>query len=386
MFYTQADFQDRINSKIQGKIDMLVSPQNTMNEAVREVKNEIKLRSARRKTSLVPNLIQDFYEYTCPTDLDGYSIIDIPAQAKRSDGEFTFVPSEQFRRSPRVGDISVDDFNGVRVLLIDSKVEDFSNDFTSLESVSQGSASWAAFGDAENIAANSDDYVRGNASISYDIDASGGTTAGIDIDGISAQDLSDFIGHPASVFVQARLTSATNVTNFKLRLGQSSSAYYEFTVTTRNDGTSFDEGWNELRFDLSSSTTVGSPTTTNIDYVALYMTKDVAKVSEDGYMFNGITARKGKYHDVKYYSKYGWQSSAGAYKENSTDVTDVLVADTDEFDLFVKKGRVIAADEVELNENQIRRLEKEYEAAKQNYMLKNTSEEKAVISSYHTYG
>lgn len=386
MSYTQADLRDRINAGIQGKIDMLVSPTNTMNEAVREVKTELRIRSGRRKTSLVPNLIRNFYEYQCPTDLESQGIIDIPAQAKRADGEFNLVPSEQFRRSPSLGDIAIDDYNGIRVLLINSKTDESSNDFVSMEQVDLGPASWILFGDAENVAANTDDYVRGNGSIEYDISSAGGTTAGIQIDGINTADLTDFINHPASAFIQARLTSATDVTNIKLRLGQSSSAYYEYTVTARNDGTAFSTGWNELRFDLATpSATVGSPTTTGIDYVVAYMTKATTKISEAGYMFNGLIIKKGKYHDVKYYSKYGWKTSAGVYIENSTDVTDILLADTDEFDLFVKKGRALAAEEVELNQSQTDDRVRAYEKARAQYMLRNPSEDKVNISSYHSY-
>ena len=385
MIYTQSDLKTRINAGIQGKIDMLVSPQDTMNEAAREVLTEVSLRSTRRKSTLTPNLFNEVYEYTCPTDLMGNKIIDIPAQAQRADGEFTFVPSEQFRRAPRVGDISIDDFNGTRILLINSATSDDSSSIVSLEEVDTGPADWTALGDATNIEANSDDYVRGNASIEFDIGSGATTTAGIYVDGASAVDLSEYISHSASVFVYARITSTTNITNFKLRLGQSASAYNEFTATTTNDGTAFAAGWNLIRFDLTSPTATGSPNTTSIDYVALYMTKTAGKINEAGYMFNGLIAKKGKYANIKYYSKYPWQSSTGTYKENSTDASDFLNADTDEFDLIVKKGRVIAAGETDLSEGQIDRLKKEYANAVAAYKLTSPAEDKAMVSTYYDY-
>lgn len=385
MIYTQSDLRGRINAKIQGKIDMLVSPQDTMNEAVREVLSEIRLRSTRRKASLTPNLFSQQYEYACPSDLMGPAIIDVPAQAKRADGEFTLVPSEQFRRYPQVGDIAIEDFNGTRLLLINSAVEDDTTEITTTEVVDTGPADWTALGDATNVAADTDDYVTGNGSIEFDIGSGATTTAGISLTGMDSVDLDDYIGHAASIFTHARITSTTNLTNFKLRLGQDASNYYEYTATARNDGTAFATGWNLLRFDLTSVSTTGSPTSTGIDYATLYMTKTAAKINEAGYMFNGLFAKKGKYHDVMYYSKYGWQSSAGTYKENSTDASDLLNADTDEFDLFVKKGRVIAGVEVDLPENQIERLKKEYEDARANYQMKNPSEDKINVSTYHYY-
>lgn len=372
-----------MNRGVQGKQDILSDPQETMNEAVREVLSEVRIRSTRRKQSLVPNLMNGQFEYAVVTDLHSDDIIDIPPNAARADGEFNLVPSEQFARAPKVGDIAINDYNGIRSLLVFSKVDDDSAQIDPLAVA--GTSDWRLFGTATNVAATQDDAIKGNTSISYDLSASSGTTAGIYNDSIDAIDLTDYISHPANAFTYARVTSATNLTNFKLRIGSSASAYYEFTVTTRNDGSAIIAGWNQLRFDLSAPTTTGSPVVTALTYVALFMTKTTAKVSENGYMFNFLEARKGKYADVLYYSKYGWQSSAGAYKENSTDPTDLLVADTDEYDLYVKKARCIAANECDLPDAQIARLVKQYADAAANYMLKNPSEDKTVVSSYYDY-
>lgn len=386
MSYTQSDLRGRINSKIQGKIDMLISPQDTMNTAVREVLTDVSLRSTKRKATLTPNLFSFFYEYQCPSDLKGYAIIDIPAQAKREDGEFNLVPSEQFRRNAKPGDIAVEDFNGTRLLLINSQVTDYTSTIVSTDDVDIGSVSWTAVGDATNVEQNTDDYVRGSGSIEFDIGSGATTTAGISIASFEAVDLDDYIGHTASAFVQARITSTTNITNYKLRLGQDASNYYEYTATTKNDGTAFSTGWNELRFDLTTpTTTTGSPSSLNVDYCALYMTKTTGKINENGYMFNGLLVKKGKYHNVMYYTKYGWKTSAGTYIENSTDATDILIADTDEFDLITKKGAVIAADELDFPDNEIARKEKEYSNALNQYKLLNPSEEKVIVSTYHEY-
>lgn len=382
--YTQSQLQSGMNRGIQGKQDVLSSPQETMNEAVREVLSEVRIRSTRRKQALVPNLMNGQFEYAVLTDLHSDDIIDIPPNATRADGEFNLVPSEQFARAPKLGDIAINDYNGIRSLLIFSEIDDDSAQIDPLAVA--GVSDWRLFGTATNVVATQDDAVKGTTSISYDLSATSGTTAGIFNDSIDSIDLTDYISHPANAFAYARVTSATNLTNFKLRIGSSASAYYEFTVTTRNDGSAIIAGWNQLRFDLSSPTTVGSPNVAAITYGALFMTKATAKISENGYMFNFLEARKGKYADVLYYSKYGWQSSAGVYKENSTDPSDVLVADTDEFDLFVKKARCIAANECDLPENQITRLVRNYADAAANYILKNPSEDKTNSSTYYDYG
>lgn len=379
--YTQSDFKTRINAGIQGKVDMLISSQDLMNEAVRTVKNELKLRSHKRKTELVPNLFSDVYEYACPSDLEGLSIIDIPAQAKREDGEFQFVPPEQFRRDRKKGDISVDDYNGTRVLLIDSSVIDWTTQFISTTSVDD----WTAFGDGENLTLNTHDYINPHSSIEFDISSAGGTTAGVYADNFGTKDLSEYIQGDASVFVNVRLASATNVTNLKLHLGTSSGAYYEFTATTQSDGTAFQNGWNTVRFSLLNPTTTGAPNSSDIQYVAVYMTKTAGKVSENGYLINGMTAKRGKYHNIHYYTKYGWKDVAGAYKQNSTISTDFVLADEDEYDIFVAKGRMLAALELDFPEVNVARLGKQYNDAVERYKILNPSEEKTIISSYYRY-
>jgi len=379
--YTQSDFKSRINAGIQGKIDMLISAQDTMNDAVRTVKNELKLRSHKRRSELVPNLFSDIYEYACPSDLEGLSIIDVPSQSVREDGEFTLVPPEQFRRDRKVGDIAIDDYNGTRVLLIDSRVIDWTSEFISTTSIDD----WTAFGDAENLELNTYDYINPFSSIEFDINSSGNTTAGIYADNFGTVDLSEYINSDGAIFVNVRLASATNVTNIKLRVGTSNAAYYEFTATAQSDGTAFQNGWNIIRFSLLNPTTVAAPTSSDIQYVAIYMTKGASKVSEQGYLINGMTAKRGKHHNVHYYTKYGWKDSTGAYKQNSTISTDYIIADEDEYDIFVAKGRLLAAIELDFPEVNIARHAKQYNDLVDKYKMLNPSEEKTVISTYYRY-
>lgn len=388
--YTRDTLQSDINRGIQGKIGMLIAPVDTMNEAVRTANNDFPLRSRRRRQLLVPNLLNGDAMYQCASDLDAYRIIDIPAQAKRADGEFSLVPTEQYARESRPGDIAIDDYNGVRVIYVRSRTPDLSASIDPLSSLSTSpSGEWQAFGDADDLAVDTDNFIKGSATITFDIDGSGGTMAGIFNNALDHVDLSGYIGKLANVFSYALVTSATNLTNFKLRLGISSTIYWEFTVTAQADGTTFAAGWNPLRFDLSSLSAHGGIVTTDaadITYSAIFMTKTTGKINEVGYGFNWLEARKGAYAYLKYYTKYGWNNAAGAYLENSTDVSDVVVADTDEYDLIVKKGRFLAAQETDLGQAVIDAKEADYLKALTQYKMQNPSEEKVAISTYWDYG
>src|SRR3990167_11067596 len=105
--YTRSQLKARMNAGIHGKIGMLIDEDETVNEGVRECfgngfideqgrKYPLDFRSARRKYTLSPNLYNGIDDYVCPADLAAQKLIDIPAQAKRQDGEFYLVPTTEF--------------------------------------------------------------------------------------------------------------------------------------------------------------------------------------------------------------------------------------------------------------------------------------------------
>lgn len=380
--YTQADLETRVNAKIQGKKGILTSVQDTLNEGVRELVSKVDLKSLRREQTLTPNLFNGIFKYTNPSDLKGQSIIDIPAQAKRYDGEFCLVPSETFERNQKPGFIAIDHYNGASVLRIASEVDSKTLLISELDSLTSGGGTWSAFGDAESLERDDADFVKGAGSVSWAISSAGGTTAGLVNDDVNEFDISDYLDGTSAFFVWAKINSTTNLTNYILRFGTDSSNYYSKTVTSQFDGTAFATGWNLLKFDVSSLSTTGTPTNTSMNYIALYMTKDAAKVSESDYKFDWLVLKKGVVHNVKYYSKYGWQTSGGTWQANSSDASDILVADEDEFNLYVKSCVIVAMDEIGYPEQVIDKKQRNLEKDIQEYLMKNPSEAKIMMYDY----
>lgn len=382
MIYTQTQLLSDINRKIFGKIGMISSQTDFVNEIVRNVHNDVSIRSSRRKADLAPNLFPEIYQYAAPSDLRDYKIIDIPAQAKRYDDSFGLVPVEQFTVSPRLGDIAVDDYNGVRTLLINSAIPSEQQLISELDSLTSGGGTWTTLGGITNLAADGDDYIKGAGSLSFDIDATSTTTAGIQNTTLNQFDITDYVGGNSAVFCWVKINSITNITNFVLKLGTNTSNYYSKTITTKHDGNAFETGWNLLRFDLSSLTQTGTVTLTNIRYASVYMTKATTKVSETEYKFDWLTILSGQRSYVTYYSKFPWTSSTGTYKELSTVSSDLLLADSSEYDLFLKKGRHIGLQETNSDDGIIDRAEKDYQDALAKYMINNPDESKLMITTY----
>lgn len=383
MNYTYSQLASDINAGIRGKIGMISSQRDFVNRVVREVNNDIALRSTRRKATLSPDLYPGIYQYACPSDLRDYRIIDIPAQAKRSDGSFGLVPFEQFSVNPRAGDIAIDDYNSVRTLYINSSISTDSITLSTLESTTAGGGTWTAVGDTTNIRADGDDYITGNGSLAFDIGSGATTTAGIQNTSLDSKDITDYLGGHSSVFVWVRINSTTNLTNFILRIGTNNTNYYSKTVTARHDGNAFQSGWNLLRFPLTSLTETGSVTDTAIRYVSLFMTKTAGKINETDYKFNNLVLARGVIHEISYYSKYGWTTSSGTYIENSTDVSDYVLADTSEYDLLVKHGTRRGMRLTNFERQDIEDADKEYTDALLVYGNQNADESQLMVSTYH---
>lgn len=379
--YTQTQLKTRINAGIKGKIGMLIDAQDTMNQAVREVISDLDMRSAIRKTSLTPSLFNNVFEYACPSDLKGHALIDIDPQTDVQQKEFELVPFEQFMRRKEKNTVAFRDNDLIRKIMINAEISDTNAVISTMDTLTAGGGTWAAFGDAESLVADSHNYVKGGGSIKWDISSAGGTTAGLQNTSLSTFDLTDYLGGNGAAFIWVYINSATNLTNFILRLGSDTSNYYSKTITTASDGTAFRAGWNLLRFNLTSLTTTGSPDDDSCDYAAIYMTKTAGKISETDYRFDELVIKKGEIYDVIYYSKYGWQNSSGTYLENSTAASDYLNADTDEFDMIVDKGIEIAGQEVDEIEASNRAIGR-YKAKKQNYLMTNPSNAKIMIATY----
>jgi len=287
MSYTLSDYKTAINKRIHGKKDMLLDFNDSVNTSVRNVISDIDLRSTRRRADISPKLFTDIYDYACPSDLKGYKIIDVPAQVKRA-GDWFLVPSEEFDRKKSSDMLAIDDYNGSRVLRLAANIDDDTVEISTLDSLTAGDGTWMAFGDAESLVADTDDYVKESGSIKFNISSAGGTTAGIQNTGLNSFDITDYLGGNSSIFVWHKINSATNITNYILRIGNDASNYYSKTITTKHDGTAFEAGWNLLRFDLTSLTEIGTVDDTAIDYVAIYMTKTAGKISESDYKFEFI--------------------------------------------------------------------------------------------------
>lgn len=379
--YTYANLLTNITSGIHGEV-LTADALTIINEAAKEVVGDVDLRSCKRKTSLSPFLFSDVYEYSCPTDLKADRIIDIKPQINRdATYEFELTTQEEFdrKKDSETNLFAISDDSFTRKLLISVEVEDSTLIVSQLDSTTSGGGTWSGYGDGTNLTADSDYVVKGSASINWDINADGGTTAGIVNSTLNTFDLTDYVANGA-VFVWSYITSTTNLTNFIIRIGSDASNYFTKTVTTTNEGTSFVNGWNLLRFDFGTATQTGTVDLDACDYCAIYMTKAAGKVSETDYRFDYIQVKVGEYHEVIYQSRYPWQSNTGTWIADSTATTDYINADTEELELFTLKGKELVSAHLQNEKDEIKYARK-YKEKAEKYKLEHPSEAKILCTS-----
>lgn len=216
----------------------------------------------------------------------------------------------------------------------------------------------------------------------YDING-GNTTAGIEALDIPVFDLTQFYTF-GSVFVWAYIVDPANITDFRIRLGNNATNYFEIIATATNEGTAFAAGWNLLRFDFNLRQQTGTVSLTTCVFGAVFMTKNGSKTGTS-YRFDHIILKLGQIYNFIYYSKYLWQDNTGAWKENSTADDDKLNLDTEEFNLAVEKGCEHFAMSILAYAADAGIARARYQVMKMQYLKSYRSEALQQVSNYYNF-
>src|SRR3990167_4983444 len=136
--YTEQNLRDLLNSRVHGKLNNLIDADEILNSSVRFVLNDIDLRGSKRRTTLAPNLLDDNYSYTLPSDVKGNKLIDIIPQVKHEyKPDWDLVPEDYFERMKESRDnlVSLADDDHDRRLLVSRVVNDKSATLGQFEDV-----------------------------------------------------------------------------------------------------------------------------------------------------------------------------------------------------------------------------------------------------------
>src|SRR3990167_2634553 len=281
----------------------------------------------------------DVNNYSLPSDYK--KIIDLIPQADRKSWD------NALRKQPRGFDvkkalenrtISIEASEGTKTIRINWKHRNpiLYHSMNSLTS----NGTWSVFGSATGLKAQTLFKVSGNASIEFDLEASGD---GIQNTGASALDLTDE-DEVADVFAWVYLPSAP--TSLTAIWGNDLTANYWTGVaqTTQADGTAFKTGWNLIKWPWSTATETGTVAPATIDSFRITIANGSALTNV---RVDNIFFAVGKNFDLKYYSQYPFRNSAGTFIVRPTDDTDSVVYEGTALQIFLMESLKAMAQQIE---------------------------------------
>lgn len=291
----------------------------------------------------------DAYEYALPSDFD--SILDLYPEGSRDsleEAERTTVAD--FDRRKKIDDrkISIEALNGTKKIRVDWDTRP-AKALHAMESY-DGNGTWVASGTTTNILTDTIHKTTGGGSVRFDVGASGD---GISNTTMAAVDLTteDEIADLYLSFYIKDSTELAKLTSVTARWGNDITTNYWTGVaqTANADGAAFHVGWNQVKFPWSTATETGTVTPSTVDSAKITFTTTgtLNDVRVDNLFFT-----IGYAFDLKYYSKYLFQTAAGVYISQPTVDTDLLVLDDDALNIFIYECLDEMAHQVEGEDSQ----------------------------------
>lgn len=341
-------FKNNLTRELHGTtLNKVTDIDGLINSGARDLLLDVDANETIRIIPLASQVFNSVYDYPAPTDLKGTRIIDIRPQVNRlADSVFGAVYNQSFdiTKGNWWRDILTVNFNtAVKSLRLSAPTLLPPTVLNSVSSLTD-QGTWAAGSSASNLAVDTVNFVTNNASLSFDL-ASSGSTGYLENSTMPDIDISSF-KNQGTIFLYTFLPTAASFTNVKLRWGSSSSNYYEVTATTTQQGTTFQDGWNLLKFTWLGATQVGTPDNTDFEYLRITWTYN--GTAQTAVRLSQVTIGLGSILEIEYYSKYLFRdASTGAFQETVTDDTNLINLDTESYNLLLYKVSELMAQQTQ---------------------------------------
>lgn len=307
------------------------------NRAARAVLLDVDPKETQRIVQL-SQVFNSVYDYPLPVDVKGDRMIDIRPQAGRLPGEVFVQGYETWfdaNKSVSLANKIYTQWNtGVKSIRIEAPTLTSPLVLCDTSTIT----GWTATTGAQNISLDTTNNVAGGGAIVFDL-AAGSATGSIQVSTLNPIDVTARVNIDTE-FYWLYLPSGSAVTSLNLKWGSDYTAnYYTLTVTTTQQGTAFQTGWNLIAVPWVSATKVGTPVTTNFDSVQFTLAYNSAL--QTGVKFCNLTSNTGFIFEAVYYSKFLFRDpTTNAFQETVTDVNDnnkIINLDTESYNLFFNK-------------------------------------------------
>lgn len=357
-----------------------------INRAARAVLLDVDPKETQRTVQLASQVFNNVFDYAIPTDVKGDRIIDLKLTAGRIPREVfvqDYAVTFDSQKNLGMSNAIYTQWNtGVKTMCIEAP---FLTSPTQLTDTSS-TTNWAATTGASTITLDTTNYVSGGGALVFNLLA-GSSSGYIENSLLTAVDLSSQV-NISSLFMWVYLPSGSAITSVDLRWGSSSSDYYNYTATTTQQGTSFQNGWNLVAFPWVSSTKTGTPIDTSYTYNRV--TINYNSILQTGVKVCNIVSTIGSIFELQYYSKYLFRDPVtNAFQESisdSTDNTKLINLDTESYNLLFNKTAFYIAQSLQGDDASYDATfwDSEYQSALKRYRAQNLSEAMKKGESYYT--
>ena len=283
----------------------------------------------------------DLYNYPLPSDYK--KPIDLYPQDNRSNLDVarrTSADRFDFGKAIKNKQITIEGNEGEKFMRVNWKSSP-AKTLNAMNSLTDN-GTWSGVATATGLKAQAVYKISGNASIEFDIVASGD---GIQNTTMTSVDLTDE-DELADVIFPIYIGDSTKVTSVTAVWGNDLATNYWTSVaqTTQADGTSFRNGWNWVKMPWSTATETGTVAPATIDSfkVTLVTTGALSDVRVDNIIFS-----LGRPFDFKYYSKYIIKNSAGTLITRTASDDDTVILGSDSINIYLFESLKAIAQQIE---------------------------------------
>ena len=290
-----------------------------------------------RTQALSQAVHDDLQNYPLPADYK--KVIDIAPQDDRQSLDRAarrYMEPFAAELALRNKDIAIEANEGVKFMRINWK----SNSAKTLHSMNSltDNGTISAVGSATGLIVNELYKLSGNASIEFDLVASGD---GLQNTTMSALDLSDW-DEMASFIVPVYLGSVSAFTSASLIWGNDLATKFWTSAaqTTQSDGTAVKAGWNFFLFNWTGATETGTVAPATIDSFKFTIAASgvISNIRVDN-----ILVSLGRFFDLKYYSQFAFKNSSGTWIAQPTIDTDTIILSGTALQIFILECRIAVA-------------------------------------------
>jgi len=316
-----------------------------INRAARQVLLDVDPQETKKILPFSSPIYDQVYDYACPVDLKGNRVIDIRPQVDRQLDDIypqtynrAFDVTKGFTLGP---EFTIQFNNAIKTIRMASPQLQSGiviNDANTLT----GNGTWNTFGTASNLTVDNVNFVAGNSSLSFNLDAGPDpSTGGVENSTMASVDLSQQLNQ-GDEFWYISLPTASAFTSVGLRWGSSPTDYYEKTTTITQQNTVFQNGWNLIGVSWLGATVVGTPDPSDITYVQASYTYD--GTLQTAVRLDNIVSRLGVILQIEYYSKFLFRDLAtGAFQESITADDNLINLDVESYNLLLYQVAYLAS-------------------------------------------